>query len=100
MGARIEIINKLLSDECPPSSLPVRERGLKYAVMPALQNQSCVAPREGARIEISTLFLLMVIVMSLPVWERGLKPDKTDLIDEQEDVAPRVGVRIETPLKL
>lgn len=76
------------------------ERGLKSLYLIKPRTAKGVAPREGARIEISTLFLLMVIVMSLPVWERGLKPDKTDLIDEQEDVAPRVGVRIETPLKL
>ena len=72
VGAWIEIhISPTL--ELPRMSLPLWERGLKFANRRKLWYDNFVAPLVGAWIEILLLIPHWDNIPSLPLWERGLK---------------------------
>ena len=71
-GAWIEITNSV-PQETARTSLPSRERGLKYLPWDMMHQLGLVAPFAGAWIEMYKEFLELEEIRSLPSRERGLK---------------------------
>ena len=72
-GAWIEILNISLVLTRPSSSLPSRERGLKFIISKYYNLIKLVAPLAGAWIEMIFGFPTLTLFASLPSRERGLK---------------------------
>ena len=72
-GAWIEITGTASTAGLTKSSLPPRERGLKYSTTPLLGYSVVVAPSAGAWIEMPIETFFTSSIRSLPPRERGLK---------------------------
>ena len=71
-GAWIEISN-ILFNLLDVTSLPMRERGLKYNQKELEEQTGMVAPHAGAWIEMYFFLIIDHCRLSLPMRERGLK---------------------------
>ena len=77
------------------TSLPSRERGLKFDKSENDRIVSVVAPFAGAWIEIWLFSSVFVFMQSLPSRERGLKSRYESLKGQEFKVAPFAGAWIE-----
>ena len=77
------------------SSLPSRERGLKFIPRYMERKDAIVAPLAGAWIEIAYLLICASGVSSLPSRERGLKSEGITKFEATNIVAPLAGAWIE-----
>ena len=89
-GAWIEMVWLMNVEDKKITSLPSRERGLKFVYLIDKIHRLTVAPFTGAWIEIACTNRLATSATSLPSRERGLKyPPKSEYINNHPSLPSR-----------